>query len=317
MEDAMTRDDDERPPARLSAEGDDFARLLLRSRKLDIASEGGRERAREFALAALGGRSPSGVRWRAALFGTCTVAVAAAAWLLSARARAPSPLRREVLVPAPPSAQPVASGAPDVRRACPKLVVADGHAPLIDDMEDRNARLLLVEGRSGAWTANGDATAKQSPKAGESAFPALIPGSRGASHYAIHAFGEQLRGSGAGIGANFAPGSCYDASRYTGIEVWARARGKQRIFLALTVIDVMSAEFGGFCQKDCYDAHRKALDLNEHWQLYRVHWAELEQGGWGTHAPFDPKRLLSFEFRVDAPDSPFDFWFDDVSFSEH
>jgi len=80
------------------------------------------------------------------------------------------------------------------------------------------------------------------------------------------------------------------------------------------MVDVMAREWGGLCDHDCYDQHRKPFDLESRWVHYSARWEELQQVGWGKPLVFDAHRLLSLDFSVDAADTPFDYWVDDVGF---
>ena len=307
----MIDSDDPERAARFSSAGSELERQLIRSARLDRLAPGAVRRNVEATLSAATSTRLGRERRKLLWFG---LGLAAALVIVVAVQRR---TRTEQLSPEPVHPVALAASAHEILPTlppCPNLVVAQGDSALIDDLEDRNARVLVRDGRFGAWQSTGDLTAKQTPRAGQPAFPVLIPGGRGDSRYALHAFGGQLSGSGSGLFVNFAPGHCYDASRYAGVEFWAR--GNSRIHLGFTMIDVMASEWGGLCKKDCYDRHRKPFDLESHWVRYTARWDELRQAGWGVPLAFDSQRLLSLEFVVEAADTPYDYWVDDVRFIE-
>ena len=304
---------------RLIESGAPFEQRLMRSAKLDAADPGSRERTFETAAGALGRRDGGRKSVGRVVLLSAAVAAAALAGVLFERLRSAAPTAvlsaepRPIVAPsAPASAPPAAAAKPPERTPCPRVTVAPGQDPLIDDMEDENARILIREGRSGVWMVLGDSKAKQTPRAGQNAFPVPIPDGRDGSRYAVRVFGGRQQNPGPAASLGLSPGRCYDASAYAGLEFWAR--GKSRIHVRVTMIDVMAAEFGGLCRKDCYDSHVEPVDLSPEWTLHRIRWEELEQVGWGRPEVFDPRRLLSIEFSVLPADTPFDFWIDDVAF---
>jgi hypothetical protein len=313
MTDPHDRDSD---PPRLLDSADELERLLVRSARLDETELSQRRQLRR-AIAARAGQALSrkNDRIRAAAIGLGLCAAAATA-VVARVAREPEPLpRAETVAPrasSAASASATARVAPAPRlESCPEVVVAQGSAPLIDDFEDRNARLVIQDGRTGHWFANGDSKAKQRPRADTTAFPVAIPKGREQSRYGLHFSGAQLA-KGAGIEAMFAPRNCYDASSYAGIELWAKGPGRVQVLVAM--IDVIERRWGGLCSENCYDSHRVALDLTPEWRRYSFRWEELRQLGYGTPLTFDLKRLWSVQFWVESADTPFDLWIDDVSF---
>lgn len=308
--------DDDASPPRLRTVGSGFERQLLGSAELDAPTAEARERAHAAAQLARGAAMSRAHerRSRALRLAAAAVVVAAiggaALWALEGppraavvpRAEPPHPLVAAAAPPGPAAALP----------PCRKVMVGAGLDPLIDDFEDGNARVLLREGRAGAWLSTGDPAAKQIPRPGATAFPVLESDASHAGKYALRLRAERLTVSSAGLYADLTPGQCYDASAYAGIEFWARGSG--RIFFGPTMIDVMEKKWGGLCEKDCYDRHLAPADLTPEWRLYRFLWKDLEQGGWGHQVRFDPARLLSIGFSVDIPDTPSEFWIDDVRF---
>lgn len=307
--------DQEPEPTRLLQSADAFERLLVGSAQLDAAALLTKQALRE-AVAASARRELRRARSRTVrIAGLGVAAVAAGLALLLGLREATVPTPRptaEKLLPAPgPSSASRVPNQPPALERCPALVVATGEAPLIDDFEDRNARVLLRDGRSGSWLTNGDPKDKQKPRAGTPGFPVVLPQARGGSRHALHFAGEQLSAT-AGLDARLAPGACYDASRYAGIELWAKGPG--RIHVALPMVDTIERKWGGLCDRGCYDPHRAAVDLTAGWQHVTLHWEDLHQEGYGTPLTFDDKRLASIQFMIDVVDSPFDVWLDDVAF---
>jgi hypothetical protein len=236
--------------------------------------------------------------------------LAAAAVVLYSRGRPAAPDVVAAETPSASSAAPVPPKPP--APGCPELVVARGDALLIEDWEANDSRLLPRDGRKGAWMIHDDGTAKQTISSGSQLFPTLIPGRRGASKRAFHTAGGKFTEWGVTIGVDLADNACYDVSSYGGVEFWAR--GKGRMYVGLQMIDVQAQKFGGFCAKDCYNVHRKRIELGADWQLYSARWDELEQLWSHGKVDFDTKRVRLLEFAFLDEDTPFEVWIDDVAF---
>lgn len=305
--------EDAAAPLRLRSVGSGFERLLIGSGELDSPTADARERAHAAAQRALDTASARKRerKWAAALFIAAGVVVSIAVAVVWAVAEPP----QVAVVPRAEPLPPVVHERPPTTPAnslpaCRKVMAGAGLDPMIDDFEDGNARLLLREGRGGAWMSHGAADGKQIPSPGSTAFPVRSSGRAG--RYALRMRTERLTSAAAGLNADLAPGHCYDASAYAGIEFWAKGSG--RIFFGPTMIDIMEKKWGGLCEQNCYDRHQAPADLGAEWRSYRFLWKDLEQGGWGHQVPFDPRRLLSLGFSVEAPDTPSEFWIDDVRF---
>ena len=286
----------------------ELARQLLRSARLDVPKEEARSRTLESGLAEL---SPQPRRWRA----LAAAALAAAALGLGAwatylgRSRPAEPVVAAEV--SPPTASAIAA-LPRALPPCPEVVVARGTAPMIDDWEQNDFRLLASDGRSGEWAAFDDGTAKGKSLANSPLLPSPIPGGRENSRRALHISGTKLETWGASIGSNLAAGACYDATAYGGIEFWAK--GKGAFFVGIQMIDVSELKVGGFCTKDCYNTHRKRVDLDGSWQHVTARWADLVQRDPSGLIDFDPRRIRWIELWIPEEDTPFDIWLDDLSF---
>jgi hypothetical protein len=306
-------DDD---PPRLQQSVDDFERLLVRSARLDESELAARDDWRRTiagqAQEALARRRKTS---RSLIVLAAALAVAATAVVGLMRHKATKTTERVAAesMTSPPRSAPLPAPAASVMalEPCPGVVAGGGSLPMIDDFEDRNARLLVQDGRSGVWLSSGDPQSKQTPRAGTNAFPVAIPHGRQRSRFGLRFFGGQLR-AGAGLDGRFSDAKCYDASRYEGIELWAKGPG--RIHVMVSMLDVIERKYGGLCDQGCYDPHRVPLDLSASWQRFRIPWSDLHQVGYGKPLAFDPQRLASVQLFVDAADSPFDVWFDDVAF---
>ena len=282
---------------------------LVRSARLDVPRQGARERVLEALLQDR--MSTSRPRRAAVAFAVLAAAAVPLAIWLGTRGRADRPLE---LRPEPPPAASavVAPNEPRPERApCAKLVVAPGNDPVIDDFEDKNARLSLIEGREGTWAMYNDGTAPPVNAVNWPWHPARLTPPRGASHYGMHLAGGKMSKWGAVLMVDFAESSCYDVSAYDGIEFWGK--GNTRIHVAVTTIDLVPADKGGQCATDCYPAPAKPIDLQKNWNRFTVTWDDIAKLS-RPATPFDPARVVTLSFGIYTQDTPFEIWLDDLRF---
>lgn len=310
----MSERDVPAPPPQSGPADTDEGRWLLRSARLDVPSPEQRQRTIERVLSR---RRTEQARllpnkWSKPALGLAAVLMlglgAAFFWRSTSRARLspePAPAVTVTPRPVPPSPLPVL-------RPCEKTVVATGLPLLIDDLEDENARVLLQDGRSGAWSLFSDGTGQVTPAPGGVLHPTLIPGGRAGSRFALHVSGSRLDLWGVNVNAQLSPPHCYDASVHAGVQFWAR--GKGRLLVGARMIDVVEVKFGGHCEENCYNVHNRAVDLGPDWSRHVVRWDELEQPQALGRVEFDTRRLVSLDFGVYAADTPFEMWIDDVEF---
>ena len=281
--------------------------LLLRSAKLDLPHELTKQRALDAGLAALDER-----RWRrpVVIFTGTVLGLAALSVLWVRSLPVPTrPASPEVLLPYTPPTKAVVPDRPE----CPKLVAARGDAPLLDDWEENDSRVAPLDGRAGYWATYDDGTGKQTPPDKSPLFPTRITGGRGGSARALHMTGGKFKDWGVTFGAELANAACYDASKYSGIEFWAKGPGVIKV--GLQMIDVQDEKYGGFCKTDCYNTHRKVIELSKTWKHYSVRWEDLHQlYEAGPPLSFDPHRVRFLEFGIGPENTPYDLWIDDVAF---
>jgi hypothetical protein len=283
--------------------------LLLRSARLDVPGDSAKRKALDAGLAALGERR---LAPRSLFAGGIVIALAAAAalWVASR----PADRRAESVTPerVSPSAAPKPA-LPPAKPACPRLVVARGDAPLLEDWEEQDSRVASLDGRGGNWITYDDGTGKQTPPDKSPLFPSRLASPRGSSARALHLFGGKFTNWGVTFGAELADAACYDASEYAGVSFVAKGPGVLKV--GFQMLDVQDVKYGGLCKTDCYNAHRKVVELSKSWKEYSVRWEELHQlYEAGPPLAFDPSRVRFLEFSVAPEDTPFDLWVDDVRF---
>jgi hypothetical protein len=204
-----------------------------------------------------------------------------------------------------PSADPCA-------QPSPKAEIA-----LLDDFEDGDNKLFKAFQREGWWFSASDNTE------GSSVSPLKflaekLPDADGTKEnaYAVHftaagqkdwgaVWGTTLHWESKGIKCPF------NASAFAGIRFRARGPGSMRVTLAIP--ETMPPDAGGTCPSKCYDSYGKVVRLSSCWDDYLVRWDQLQQGGWGNEARFEPARLIQLAFTARIEDLPADFWIDDLT----
>lgn len=307
----MTRSGSGAPPPGDPEAEERLARQLLASARYDTPGPGAERRALAAGFAALEARERFSVR--TVLIGVSGLGVAAAA-VFALFFREPATRVADVRPETPSPAQslrPEPERNAEPLRPCPEVVVARGNEPLIEDWEQQDSAVSKVDGRSGSWLTFDDGTSKQNVASASQLSPSRIAGGR--SRHGLHLSGGKFSEWGVSFGTDLATGACYDASAYDGIEFWAK--GRVALYVGVQVIDVQSPKFGGFCEgSDCYNSHRKRVDLSATWQRHTVRWSELSQLNSDGRRPLDTKRIRFLEFTILPEDTPFDVWLDDVSF---
>ena len=295
----------------------ELARLLVRSAKLDAPSGSAKARALAQGLDVLGRRPRRRPQRSFAAFALVLAAAAGLALWLHRSSPKPAEVAAEhvsTLATTPPhAAAPPSSPVPSSPPACVELVIAKGDAPLIEDFEQEDSWVLAADGRKGSWITYDDGTGKQVPPSRSALFPSRIPGGRATSKRGLHVSGSHFTQWGVTFGTELADAACYDASAYAGIEFWAKGPGEIRV--GLQMIDVQDVKYGGLCQTDCYDTHRKVVELTPTFRKYVVRWDDLRQL-YAARVPvaFNPRRVRFLEFGIAPESTPFDVWLDDVSF---
>jgi len=221
-------------------------------------------------------------------------------------------------------------------QACPQTNETIDPTALVDDMEDQDAMIALVPQRGGAWWTAGDSTPgalivpEPTALTDVLAAPEAIPGGRCGSSFAERVTGQGFNDWGAMLGLSFGWGTLangeegdlpYDATRWQGVEFWARIGDTSTNLMRFAVSDSNSEPAGGVCEVDgdvgelCYDSFGIYLNsLDVVWHHYRIPFAGLSRRDFGypADAPaLDAVYTLQFNF---DPGAVFDFWVDDISF---
>lgn len=187
------------------------------------------------------------------------------------------------------------------------------HAPqgVIDDFEDGNTQVAQIGGRGGYWFKSADASG--SFFGPDPIGPVLKDGS-----LAVYAVGKTATGAdawGALLGAMIGSGQAYDASAYVGVSFRARCSGKSARKIRFEVSDVNTHPDGDVC-KNCWNHFGTEITLTTEWKEHKVLFATLAQEPyWGDPRPssLTTSKLFSVVWEI-KPDSPFEFWVDDIHF---
>ena len=134
-------------------------------------------------------------------------------------------------------------------------------------------------------------------------------------HYAVHTSGTGFTTWGAGVALNTAAArKCLDFAKFTGIKF--RAKGPATLIVAAQVPGVVPTTSGGTCADNCYDSHKTTINIGAEFADYTLYWSQFVQAGWGTHVDFQGSAVTLLDFEVGPTSMPFDFWVDDVAFTD-
>ena len=197
-----------------------------------------------------------------------------------------------------------------------------GSLDLIDDMSADDGLILMTEGRNGYWYSYNDGTGTETPPPGSPILPvALSPPQSfapwGVSDYAMRFYGSNFTKTGGGIGFYFlTPRGSYDASRFAGIQFWAKIGGAGDA--ALITVEFPSAKTeaaGGICTACSYH-FKTAVALSTAWAPYTVPFAQAKQDPRAVPSlsSLDTNELWAVLFEV-SPNLTFDVYVADVSFT--
>jgi len=195
-----------------------------------------------------------------------------------------------------------------------------GETARIDDFEDEDNKIFKAFEREGWWYTATDDTEGGAvlPPSGSFA-PVPLPAEEATLHneYAAHltASGFEVWGATWGTTLRFTREGikcAFNGSSFAGIRFRAKGNGTLRVNLGTP--ETIPVEDGGRCEERCYDTHARLVRIKPDWQVFEVRWGDLQQGGWGTQARFDPARLLNVGFNADKERLPVDVWLDDIEF---
>jgi len=232
-------------------------------------------------------------------------------------AEGPAPGEAEPVEEAQPSgeAQPAEQAvpekaAPPEKAALPEPAgAASCGQPLLEDLEDGDARSLVVDGRGGYWfTFKDEMGSTVSP---DGTFVSAQGGAGGSKHAArmsgkTEASGIVYVGMGFSLTNPVAP---YDLSQAKGLCFSAKGKGSVRVKMP----DVNTAPEGGVC-KECYNDFGLEVALSDEWKEECFDFSALrQQPGWGEQKPgLAADRVFAVQWQLNAPGQDYEVWIDDV-----
>jgi hypothetical protein len=173
--------------------------------------------------------------------------------------------------------------------------------------------------------------------------PATFPDNGTASNsLALHTSFEGCSTWGGGVGADLnqppavdggtydGPKVPYDVSAYKGLVFWAMSTpGKENhLRVKVNMVDETKDVDGGECKEDgvahqvgkCSDAWGQLFTLptNGNWARVLVDFSDktkFKQEGWGDIFPWNATRVVSIQIQSTNPGEPYDFWVDDMYFT--
>ncbi len=197
---------------------------------------------------------------------------------------------------------------------------------LVDDLEDNDARILMMGGRQGSWYSFSDGTITPSPPDDNGNTNGFLPGSPGAdsSMHAAHVTANGFPNY-AGLAVDFnnsgvrpkdtANRKVYDVSAYDGIVFKAKGTASGTMHVMAVTKQIAGTSEGGTCDDSnsanhCWDSYAKDFDLGSDWAEVRVNFSDMTTD---NSSPFDPTSVFGLAFQLNASNGNLDLWIDDLA----
>jgi hypothetical protein len=190
-----------------------------------------------------------------------------------------------------------------------------GSKLLIDDMEDRDARICTANGWSGSWYTVGLAAPTDSTTESNGFALAPLHGARAGSLYAARMNGSGVDSWGALMGFHFnsVEATVYDAKAMSGIHFWMKSETDVRVEFPTESTTHEEDEGPGTCTANCGDHfHFELKPMDNNWKEYWVPFKDLLQWEPGS-AAWKPSKIIGIQF---VAQGEFDVWVDDLRFYE-
>jgi len=197
---------------------------------------------------------------------------------------------------------------------------------LVDDLEDNDARILMMGGRQGSWYAFSDGSVMPPAPDDNGNTNGFMPGSPGAggSMHAAHVTASGF-GNYAGLAVDFnnsgvrpkdtANRKVYDVSGYDGIVFKAKGTASGTMHVMAVTKQIAGTSEGGTCDDSnssnhCWDSYGKDFDLASDWAEVRVRFSDMTTD---NSSPFDPTSVFGLAFQLNAQNGNLDLWVDDLA----
>lgn len=174
---------------------------------------------------------------------------------------------------------------------------------LFADFESGDSRVVGYPGGISWWV---DATA--------TGVTSAIDGPGHSSSYAAHLSIASYTDWGGEI--NLWLAGCYDLSRFTGVQFWAKEAKPSKILVLVNTEDSATVADGGICSASYCQRYTASVSVTTAWAMYQVLWSELTSST--APPPMNAAKVNSVGFidghEVWGPVDSVDLWVDDVSF---
>ncbi|MCB1120300.1 MAG: hypothetical protein KJT03_02025 [Verrucomicrobiae bacterium] len=203
----------------------------------------------------------------------------------------------------------------DEKAAAKQFVVkATGTDPLIDDLEDGDLVGLKTDGRNWTWEQIDDATDGTQYMTIVQPPDAPVPGK-----HALYIRGGGWTNSGAGVSANLVYNATprsygsYDASPYTGIRFWVKARGLSELTVRISTPETTASYNGGICRDHCPHSFSSVVAVGENWIQAEIPFGAFTLTNGKQSLSVDPTRIKGIEFAF-GTEGDYEAWLDELSF---
>jgi hypothetical protein len=210
----------------------------------------------------------------------------------------------------------------------PGDAAADGNTFTVDwfeNWEDGDREIIPAGGRFGQWFNYDDQTEGKNSIAvvGLDPLAEVHTTFLTTSKMALRVQATGYNNWGSGYSADLAAAKPYDLSAYDGIVLWAKNLSPVAGSIRVSISDASSDPRGGVCDMSvgapvdtaCYDPFGQVIDLVGDWQMYRLPFWALQQGGWGRPEPtgLDTRHVYTITI-ADNAGVTYDYYLDDIGF---
>lgn len=194
------------------------------------------------------------------------------------------------------------------------IVKATGTNPMIDDLEDGDLNGIKADGRNWSWAQFDDMTdgiqyltidqEKEGPRQGS----------------VLYVKGGGWQKTGAGVSANLVYKTSprkygyYDASIFSGIEFWIKAKGLTQLTVSIGTPETTSINNGGTCISSLPGHFEYQTTVSDEWTHIQIPFSEFLLKHGPMQLGVDPGRIKGLHFSFTTTDD-YEVWLDEIAFA--
>ena len=193
-------------------------------------------------------------------------------------------------------------------------VTATGANPMIDDLEDGDLNGLKTDGRNWSWSQYDDMTDGIQYLTVQEETDGPRQGSK-----TLYIKGGGWQKSGAGVSANLVYKASprmygyYDASLYSGIEFWAKAKDLKQLTISIGTPETTSTNDGGICIEPTPGHFQHKTSVSNEWTHVKIPFSEFLLENGRKELAVGPRRIKGIHFAFET-NGDYEVWLDGLAF---